>query len=167
MDESRFRGSIRRIRPADVTSNLVVARVRFHSELRHQSDERPELGQSRNFRVFYFAGVFAVSPCIARRSLPDDQRIPQRESTSARSNNLPDRSTCEARCRASHAISASRSEQCIEDAVVIEGEHGSLFSGCVGCVGHDVEVGRSGFTLHNIRAGPADERVFVAIVRVD
>jgi hypothetical protein len=56
MDESRFAGSTQKIRLTGVSSNLVVARVRFHSELRHQTDERPDLSQSRIFSVFDFAG---------------------------------------------------------------------------------------------------------------
>ena len=66
MDQFCVAGSTRRIRPIGVTFKLVVARVRFHSELRRQSDERLELGQSRYFRDFYFAGVFAFRPGIAQ-----------------------------------------------------------------------------------------------------
>ena len=37
---------------------LVMARVRFHSELRRQSDEPPDLSQSRTFGVFDFEEGF-------------------------------------------------------------------------------------------------------------
>ena len=60
MDESRFAGSTRKIRLTGVSSNLVLARVRFHSESRHQTDERLDLGQSRVFSVFDFAEDLAA-----------------------------------------------------------------------------------------------------------
>ena len=58
MDESRFASSTRRIRLTGVSFNLMMARVRFHSELRRHSDEPPDLGQSRTFGVFDFAEGF-------------------------------------------------------------------------------------------------------------
>ena len=61
MDESRFASSTSRIRRTVVIFKLVVARVRFHSELRHQTDERLDLGQSLNFGVFDFAEVSSRS----------------------------------------------------------------------------------------------------------
>ena len=58
MDESRFTSSTRRIRLSGVSFNLVMARVRFHSELRRHTDEQRDLSQSRTFGVFDFAEGF-------------------------------------------------------------------------------------------------------------
>ena len=65
MDESRFASSTGRIRRTGLIFKLMVARVRFHSELRHQTDERLDLGQCRTFGVFDFAEVSSRS-CVAR-----------------------------------------------------------------------------------------------------
>ena len=75
-------------------------------------------------------------------------------------NNLPDGSTCEARCHPSHAISASLHEQRTEDAVVIECERGDLFAGRIGGIAQHVHTG---FSPNGVRAGSADNHVFFAI----
>lgn len=54
MDESPFKGFTRRTRLTGVSFELIVARVRFQSELRDQSDEHSDLSQSLDFTVFNF-----------------------------------------------------------------------------------------------------------------